>query len=162
MSLLRDVRSGFRSLIQNPGFTAAAVAMLALGIGVNATVFTVTDAVLFKGFHLVSRNDRLAYIHYGGCCVSYLDFEDYRAQAKSFQGMAIVHGVARVITDKSGFPERYDATEVSADTFSLVVVSAGTGDPSDVRTTPSAEMVAASPVGSELGGKPWDCDCGGS
>ena len=59
MSLLADVRFGFRSLRKNPGFTAVAVATLALGIGVNATVFTVTNAVLFKGFPMVEGNDRL-------------------------------------------------------------------------------------------------------
>ncbi len=47
---LGDIRFGLRALAKNPGFTALAVAMLALGIGVNATVFTVADAVLFKGF----------------------------------------------------------------------------------------------------------------
>ena len=62
MSLLADVRLGFRTLVKNPGFTAVAVATLAVGIGVNATVFTVTDAVLFKGFPLVSGNDRIRYI----------------------------------------------------------------------------------------------------
>jgi putative ABC transport system permease protein len=119
--LVADIRFAFRTLVKNPGFTAAAVVMLALGIGLNAAVFTVTDAVLFKGFHFVKRNDRLVYIsNNGNCCVSYPDFETYRAEAKSFQGMAIVHGVARVLTDKSGFPERYDATEVSADTFRVV------------------------------------------
>jgi putative ABC transport system permease protein len=95
--------------------------MLALGIGINAAVFTVTNAVLFKGFRFVKRNDRLVYIsNNGNCCVSYPDFETYRAEARSFQGMAIVHGVARVLTDQSGFAERYDATEVSAGTFELV------------------------------------------
>ena len=70
--------------------------MLALGIGVNATVFTVTNAVLFKGFPAggaatiawsTSRN--------GDCCVSYPDFLDFRAQAKSFEGMAIRTGRER-------------------------------------------------------------------
>jgi putative ABC transport system permease protein len=116
-----DVRLAYRSLLKNPGFTATAAIMLGLGIGINAAVFTVTDAVLFKGFHLVKRNDRLVYISdNGNCCVSYPDFETYRAVAKSFQGMAIVHGVARILTDQSGFSERYDATEVSAGTFELV------------------------------------------
>ena len=77
--------------------------MLALGIGVNATVFTVTNAVLFKGFPLVDRNDRLLYVSNGGCCVSYPDFEDIRAQAKSFEGMAIVHGIAKILGDGRGF-----------------------------------------------------------
>jgi hypothetical protein len=109
VSLLADLRLAYRTLLKNPGFTAIAVIMLALGIGINAAVFTVTDAVLFKGFHFVKRNDRLVYISDGGCCISYPDFETYRAEAKSFQGMAIVHGVARILTDQSGFAERYDA-----------------------------------------------------
>ncbi|HEY7391405.1 MAG TPA: ABC transporter permease [Bryobacteraceae bacterium] len=121
MSLVADVRLAFRTLLKNPGFTTIAVIMLAVGIGINAAVFTVSDAVLFKGFHFVKRNDRLVYISdNGNCCVSYPDFETYRAEAKSFQGMAIVHGVARILTDQSGFAERYDATEVSAGTFQLV------------------------------------------
>jgi predicted permease len=120
MSLLADVRFGFRSLRKNPGFTAVAVATLALGIGVNATVFTVTNAVLFKGFPMVEGNDRLLYISNGGCCISYPDFEDIRAQAKSFQGMGVTHGIGSVVSDESGFPENIDVTEISADTFRLV------------------------------------------
>jgi putative ABC transport system permease protein len=122
MSLLGDVRTGLRTLVKNPGFTAVAVTMLAVGIGVNATVFTVTDAVLFKGFAGVERNDRLRYITYknSNCCVSYPDFLDWRAQAKSFQGMAIVHGVGLTLNDGSGFPESLSANENSADTFRVV------------------------------------------
>jgi putative ABC transport system permease protein len=122
MHWLSDVRFALRTLIKNPGFTVVAVAMLALGIGVNATVFTVTNAVLFKGFPLVDRNDRLLYITPKGsnCCVSYPDFLDYREQAKSFQGMAVVHGASRTLNDESGFAERLDANENSADTFKVV------------------------------------------
>jgi putative ABC transport system permease protein len=122
MSVLADLRLSCRALINNPGFTVVAVTMLALGIGVNATVFTVTNAVLFKGFPLVQRNDRLVYITPKGsnCCVSYPDFLDWRAQAKSFEGMAIVHGVGKILSDPGGFAQRLDATEVSANTFQLV------------------------------------------
>jgi putative ABC transport system permease protein len=122
MSFPGDIRLGFRTLIKNPGFTAVAVTMLALGIGVNATVYTVTNAVLFKGFPMVAKNDRMAYISDAdsNCCVSYPDFEDYRAQAKSFKGMAIVHGVAIILNDSNGYPENLDANENSADTFRLV------------------------------------------
>src|ERR1700726_4692323 len=107
MDLLRDIRLSLRTLLRDPGFTTVAITMLAVGIGVNATVFTVTDAVLFKGFPLVQGNDRLRYISYknSNCCVSYPDFLDWRAQSKSFEGMAIVHGVGIALTDESGFPE---------------------------------------------------------
>jgi len=131
-------------LIKNPGFTAVAVAMLAIGIGVNATVFTVTNAVLFKGFPLVKDNDRLLYItpKDSNCCVSYPDFLDYRAQAKSFEGMAIVHGVSKTLNDESGFAERLDANENSADTFKVVGQRPILGRD----FTPSDEMPGAAPV----------------
>jgi putative ABC transport system permease protein len=74
-----DFRFAVRQLVKRPAFTAAAVGILSLGIGVNAAVFTVTNAVLFKGFRLVNGNDRIVYIHserngqYSG--VSYPDFQ---------------------------------------------------------------------------------------
>jgi putative ABC transport system permease protein len=120
MSFLGDVRLSFRALVKNPGFTAVAVAMLALGIGVNATVVTLTNAVLFRGFPLVERNDRILFMTTGiNCCVSYPDFEDWRAQAKSFEGMAIVHGIQKTFSDRGGSPETVYTTEVSANTFQL-------------------------------------------
>ena len=120
-SLLRDIRYALQAFLGNPGFTAAAIAMLAVGIGINATLFTVTNAVLFKGFPGVVGNDRILYMTTGrGCCVSWPDFKDWQAQAKSFEGMALVHGIGATFSDRNGFPERYDATEVTAGTFGLV------------------------------------------
>jgi putative ABC transport system permease protein len=122
MSWLSDVRLSVRTLLKSPGFTAVAVAMLALGIGVNATVFTVTNAILFKGFPLVHGNDSLVYITptTSNCCVSYPDFLDWRAQAKSFDGMAIVHGIGKILRDETAAADRIDVTEVSANTFQLL------------------------------------------
>ena len=144
MDWLGDVRFGFRTLAKNPGFTAMAVAMLALGIGINAAVFTVTNATLFKGFPLVARNDRILYMTTGiNCCVSYPDFKDWQAQAKSFDGMAIVHGTNKTYRDHAGFPETTYTTEVSANTFRLAGVKPILGRdflPSD--ETPGAPQVA--------------------
>ncbi len=120
-TLFKDLRYALRTLLNSPAFTAVAVTTLALAIGVNTAVFTVSNAVLFKGFSYIKGNDRIVYMTSSeGCCVSYPDFEDWRAQAKSFQGMAIVHGVQVTLSDKGGFPEYRDATEVSADTFRLI------------------------------------------
>jgi putative ABC transport system permease protein len=120
-SIVQDGVYAIRTLLKNPAFTAVAVTMLALGIGINAMVFTVVDTTLFKGFPLVEKNDRILYMTTGvGCCVSYPDFEDWRAQAKSFDGMAIVHGVQASLSDDRDYPDSCDATEVSADTFKLV------------------------------------------
>ena len=120
-SWIADVRYAVRMMRKSPGFTATSVAMLAAGIGLNVIVLTVTNTVLFKGFPGVRDNHRLLYItarRSGGA--SYPDYEDWRAQARSFQGMALVHGVQQTYSDANGFPEMFYATEVTANTFGLV------------------------------------------
>jgi hypothetical protein len=120
-AIVQDVRYAIRALRRSPGFTLTAIATLGFGIGVNAAVFTVTNAVLFKGFSFVHRSDRILYMtSREGCCVSYPDFLDWRAQATSFQGMALVHGAQAIVSDNGASPEYYHATEVTSETFRLI------------------------------------------
>src|SRR4030095_6284306 len=120
-SLLKDVRQAVRTTEKSPAFAIAAVAMLAVGIGVNAIVFSVTNAALFKGFPLVAGNDRLLYISNNGkCCVSYPDFNDWREQTTTFDEMALVHGLGITLADDAGFRGNYAVTEITANTCGLV------------------------------------------
>jgi hypothetical protein len=47
-TLLSDIRYSVRSLLKNPGLSAAAVLSLGLGIGANTTIFTWVQSVLFR------------------------------------------------------------------------------------------------------------------
>jgi predicted permease len=118
-----DVGYGLRQFRQNPGFTSVAITMLALGIGVNGTVFTVTNGILFSGFPHVDPANRILYISGDSQGVSYPDFEDWRAQAKSFDGMlaVVLSGGARTrLVDSRGLPETCDVTQLSANAFRVL------------------------------------------
>ncbi len=92
---MQDLRYTLRGLRQSPGFALTAIAILAVGIGINAMVFSVTNAALFKGFPMVERPEQLLFLSsYDGCCVSYPTYLDWKEQAQSFQNMAIVHGAS--------------------------------------------------------------------
>jgi putative ABC transport system permease protein len=124
--LWQDVKFALRTLAKSPAFTAVAVLALALGIGVNATVFTLADGVLFKGFPF-DNADRILYLsmknpnkpdQFDG--VSYPDFRDWRSQTKSFVGMTLWTGARTTLSDKSSLPETLTAAQMSANGFTLI------------------------------------------
>jgi macrolide transport system ATP-binding/permease protein len=59
-NLWQDLKYAARSLRRTPGFTVAAIVTLALGIGANATIFTLLDAVLFKPLPVSRPNELFA------------------------------------------------------------------------------------------------------
>jgi len=125
MSLLQDLRFAVRLLIKDRWFTAVAVIALALGIGVNATVFTFVNAVLIRGLPF-NDPDRIMSIAGRNMArgtdmgVSYLDFEDWRQAQRSFTGLAAFNGTTMNVSDEGRAPERYVGPYVSANAFSLI------------------------------------------
>jgi predicted permease len=89
----RDLRQGVRQLLQSPGFAAAAIGSLALGIGLNVTIFSVVNAVLLRG-QVFERPDRLVEIYTGiskdfpQLTTSYPDFQDIERSADALAGVA--------------------------------------------------------------------------
>ena len=125
MAWFEDVRYGARSLAKNYVFTFVAVVTLALGIGANAAVFTLSNAMLFKGFPF-DQNDRILYMlnrnttrtdQFAG--LSYPEFRDWR-KATSLDGMAAVNGMRVSLSDQSGLPESFTGTQISANGFKLI------------------------------------------
>lgn len=120
----QDVRFAFRSLGRTPGFTLTAVVILALGIGINAAVFTITKTMLFGGNPLFDPDNRILYLFGSGSTAqpSYSDFEDWKAQAKSFTGIGLVAsgGLRLILTDDNGERGTYDGTELSANSFQVL------------------------------------------
>ncbi len=111
-SLSQDVRFAVRTLLRRPGFTAVAVAALALGIGANTAVFTVLDAVVLRPLPMPNA-DRLLYV-YGRmwegepvASVSPPDFLDYRRETgQVVQELAAYStSVERVVSTDGPQPE---------------------------------------------------------
>ena len=121
-----DLRFAVRGLRRDRAFAVATIAMLALAIGLNVTVFTVMDAMLFRGYPLVQRNDRLVYLqeHYpsGRGNISYSDFEQWRSQAHTFDALAFVGERNITLRDGVGPPADMLAFTVSTNVFRLLGV----------------------------------------
>ena len=125
-----DLRYALRALRRTPGFTAAALAALALGIGATSTIFTVVNGVLLRPLQYEAP-ERLANIWNDlgqGAqslpAVSPLDFRDYKERSRTFEDFAAAAegNVANLRGNLTGDgePERADVVTVTANFFPLL------------------------------------------
>lgn len=124
-TLLKDIRYGIRSLAKRPGFTATAIITLALGIGANAAIFSVVNAVLLRPLpypdpdQLVTVWGRLPTHGLDKLNVSPPEFADYRSRNQTFSSVAAYASLGRNLTGV-GEPERIDVTFVTDGFFSVL------------------------------------------
>ena len=120
--LLRDARHSLRMFRQSPGFTAAAVAALALGIGANTAIFSIINAVLLKPVPF-PEVERLVVFQTTGPegpfnAGSPAKFQHWREQSTIVEAVSAYTSNVVNLTD-GGFPEQIRAGRVSADYFRL-------------------------------------------
>ncbi len=131
-TLMQDLRYGARMLLKQPGFTLIAVVTLALGIGANTAIFSVTDKLLLRSLP-VKDPQRLALVSgesinpkFQSNIFSYPNYVDYRDQNEVFSGLLAFNQT----TVKLGTGEQSDKLsleQVSGNYFDVLGVAAAQG-----------------------------------
>jgi predicted permease len=121
-ALLRDLRHTTRMLWGHRGFTAAAVAALALGIGVNTAIFSVVNRVLLEPLPFPEPNRVVLFMNEApngsGAGASPAEFRHYRTMSDVVVLASAFRDDVVNLTD-GDVPEQLSATRVSADYFEL-------------------------------------------
>ncbi len=128
--MLNDLRYAVRTLAKTPGFTAVAVATLALGIGANSAIFSVVNTVLFHALPY-PHAERLVRVQekthsFGFMDISYPNFLDWAAQNKVFESQALVREGSFTLMG-AGEPERLKGVKVSSGLFATLGVNPAQG-----------------------------------
>jgi len=128
--LLSEFRFSLRILRRNPGFSAAAIVVLALGIGANTAIFSVVNAVLLRPLPFDDSSRIMQVWHtppaqsFPGLTwfsVSPANYLDWRSQSSSFEQMA-AYGFRSFTVGGKERPEAIQAAAVASDFFPLLRV----------------------------------------
>jgi predicted permease len=125
-TIMGDIRYVLRLLRRNLGFAAAVAVSLALGIGVNAAIFSLLDAVLLRPFPVRSPEQLVALyttpVAGGWNSTSYPDYLDYREQTDIFTGL-MGYIRAPFSFNSGGRTERLGAEMVSWNYFPVLGIA---------------------------------------
>ncbi|MEZ4587556.1 MAG: ABC transporter permease [Gemmatimonadales bacterium] len=122
---LRDLRHALRSLRRSPGFTAAAVLTLALGIGANAAMFGIVDRLMLRPFPMLRNAERVHRVYFQyrsrdtertNTWTEYTRYLDLQRWTGSFERFAAFFPTDRAVGQGEAAVERPVAT-VSASYF---------------------------------------------
>ena len=126
--LPRDVRYALRMMARTPGFTVIAVLSLALGIGANAAIFSLADALLLRPLpvrdpgRVVTVTTDIPGDQFGGT-VSYPNYQDLRDKTRSFDGLtASQSSIFSFAKSGSAAPQRRAGMVVSDNIFHVLGV----------------------------------------
>jgi macrolide transport system ATP-binding/permease protein len=130
--MLQDIRYGIRMLLRRPGFTLIAVLTLALGVGANTAIFSVTDKLLLRSLP-VREPDQLVLItsvsvnpHFVSNAFSVPDFNDYRRGNTVFDGILAFNRTELELTTGT-VTERIPSEYISENYFDVLGIQATRG-----------------------------------
>jgi predicted permease len=118
-----------RGLIRSPGYSAAIILTLALGIGATATIFTVVNGVLLRPLPFPDQDRlRMLWQQAPGVSVeedwfSAAQYFDLREQVSSFEDLALIWGENVTLTGVESKPELLGALRVSSSFFPVLGIS---------------------------------------
>ncbi|HET8925867.1 MAG TPA: ABC transporter permease [Candidatus Acidoferrum sp.] len=123
--LMQDLRFGVRMLAKSPGFAAAAILTLALGIGANTALFSVVNGVLLNPLPY-PQPEQLVTLHeskpnFDAGSISFPNFRDWQKENRTFSMMAVFRQYSFNLTGK-GDAEQLKAQLVSSDFFPILGV----------------------------------------
>ena len=125
-TIFQDIRYALRQLKKSRGFSAIAVATLALGIGINTVIFSIVNGVLLSPLPF-PEPDRLVTLHenkpnFEGGSLSYPNFRDWQKDSHTFSSMAIARSYAFSLTG-AGEAEQVNSELISSNFFSVLGVN---------------------------------------
>ena len=127
---MHDLRLGLRNLVRRPAFSIIAILTLALGIGANTAVFTVSNAILLAPLpyddpdEVVVLTERTP--QFPSVSVTRHNYEDWRARATSFSAMGAFRSTTMTLTG-AGEPERVPVKMITATLLPLLGVTVDQG-----------------------------------
>ena len=125
-TLIKDIRYAIRGLVKQPTFTAIAVVTLALGIGMNTTIFSVINVLILSPPRIADAERVVAIWNTPKDkriegFISYLDLQDWRKQNQSFEDIAGYKPNSFNLLEH-GEAERIQGMRVTANFFPLMKV----------------------------------------
>jgi predicted permease len=127
----QDLRQAFRTLGRQPGFAAAAIAMLALGIGATTAVFSVVKGVLLDPLPYPDSDALVRIVHnIGGIEQSYFNdaiITTYLEHTRAFESLGVWTPAGRATVTGGGEPEEVRALTASRGFFTTLGVQPDIG-----------------------------------
>lgn len=161
--MIQDLKFAVRMLRTHRWFSFAIIVTIALGIGINTTVFTLVNAVLFKPVP-IPGGDRLVTVAHQNLTapdqtsrVSWPDYLEFKSQNNTLEALEAVYRTSAVISESDNPAERFGMAKVTPDLFSIVRTPPILGRAFNATDgAPGAEAVVL------LGHRVWQSRYGGS